>query len=186
LAPSSGSLTLSSEALAGCSQRATGSRLKTGGGLQGKEPGRRLISSLCNRSEPQLGIVGLQGRSGPWCTVIHSGAAKTPLWRRVQPGSGTRRRHPYARRLRSFLSAWAAHHEIEEGAPAASRGGGSRGSRGPSGNARVKCAAAESMQNNRGSFLINLRTQLDPTERAGDGSRGRAAAEGRADHRRAI
>ena len=110
--------------------------------------------------------------------MIHSGAAKAPL-AMCTPWGAERAAAIYTRDdCDRSLSAWTAHHEIEEGAPAVSRGGGSRGSRGPSGNARVKCAAAESMQNNRGSFLINLRTQLDPTKRASEGSRGSTAAGG--------
>jgi len=59
--------------------------------------------------------------------------------------------------LRPFLSACAARHEIEEGASAASRGGGSRSSRGPSGDAKgIKRAATKFMQNSGGSFLALL------------------------------
>jgi hypothetical protein len=72
-----------------------------------------------------------------------------------------RRRKPYARRPRPFLTSLRVSHEIEAGAPAASRERRLSEQPRPPGDASVKCAATKSMQNNGGSFLIiNLRTQL--------------------------
>jgi hypothetical protein len=70
---------------------------------------------------------------------FHSGAAKTPLATCTPWGGGTRRRHLYARRLRSFLQP-ARFPMRWKRAPAASRGGGSRSSRGPSGDAEGSSA----------------------------------------------